>query len=87
MQLIGGLTSHTHYSTYYEHGLCYGGCPPHAHCEWAFCNCDKGHSKGWGRDPIPSLEFPRPKSAKLWSTAPSEEWEDGKTRHLSCHHV
>ena len=35
MQLIGGLTSHTHYSTYYEHGLCYGGCPPHAHCEWA----------------------------------------------------
>ena len=50
MQLSGGLASPTHYSTYYEHGLCYGGCPPHAQCEWAFCWCDEGYSKGWGRD-------------------------------------
>lgn len=35
--------SHGYYNNYYSNNQCFGGCPPHAHCEWGFCECNRGN--------------------------------------------
>jgi len=40
----GGYGHHGGYNT-----QCWGGCPPAAHCEWGFCECNRGFEKRYGR--------------------------------------
>jgi len=48
--LYGGLGYNPwYYNNYYYNNHCWGGCPPFSHCEWGFCECDRGFYKRWGR--------------------------------------
>lgn len=48
--LYGGLGYNPwYYNNYYYNNQCWGGCPPFSHCEWGFCECDRGFYKRWGR--------------------------------------
>merc|ERR1719350_2647897 len=51
MMLGGGYGgySHGYYNNYYSNNQCFGGCPPGAHCEWGFCECNRGLEKRFGR--------------------------------------
>jgi len=44
----GGYNSH-YYNDYYYNNRCFGGCPFAAHCEWGFCECNRGYEKRFGR--------------------------------------
>ena len=37
-----------YYNHYYYGNNCWGGCPWNAHCEWGFCECNRGYIKKWG---------------------------------------
>merc|ERR1719369_361795 len=49
MMMHGGGYSHGYYNNYYSNNQCFGGCPFNAHCEWGFCECDRGLEKRYGR--------------------------------------
>jgi len=38
-----------YYNNYYSNNRCFGGCPYAAHCEWGFCECNRGFEKRYGR--------------------------------------
>ena len=42
--MLGGGYNHGYYNNYYSNNQCFGGCPPGAHCEWGFCECNRGRS-------------------------------------------
>ena len=48
--LTGGSYGHNsmYYNTYYHNNHCYQGCPLNSHCEWGFCECDRGFLKSSG---------------------------------------
>jgi len=48
--LLGGLGyNNYYYNNYYYNNQCWGGCPFAAHCEWGFCECNRGFVKRWGQ--------------------------------------
>jgi len=49
-QYMNSMMMGGHYrNPYYSQNQCYGGCPPGAHCEWGFCECNRGLEKRFGR--------------------------------------
>ena len=47
--LLGGLGWNSHYYNHYYYGnQCFGGCPWAAHCEWGFCECNRGYERRYG---------------------------------------
>eukprot|EP00092_Neocalanus_flemingeri_P057738 GFUD01068697.1.p1 GENE.GFUD01068697.1~~GFUD01068697.1.p1 ORF type:complete len:508 (-),score=124.13 GFUD01068697.1:681-2204(-) len=46
--MYGGYNS-GYYNSYYSNNRCFGGCPYAAHCEWGFCECNRGFEKRYGR--------------------------------------
>ena len=47
--LTGGWGYNPYYYNHYYYGNnCWGGCPWNAHCEWSFCECNRGYVKKWG---------------------------------------
>ena len=44
MMVGGGYGGYNqgYYNNYYSNNQCFGGCPPGAHCEWGFCECNRG---------------------------------------------
>ena len=47
MSMMGGYGGYGGYSmgyhnNYYSNNQCFGGCPFNAHCEWGFCECNRG---------------------------------------------
>lgn len=47
--LLGGLGWNSHYyNNYYYNNHCFGGCPWAAHCEWGFCECNRGYERSYG---------------------------------------
>jgi len=51
MMVGGGYGGYNqgYYNNYYSNNQCFGGCPPGAHCEWGFCECNRGLEKRFGR--------------------------------------
>lgn len=53
MMMSGGYGGyhgyHGYNSGYYNNNRCFGGCPYAAHCEWGFCECNRGFEKRYGR--------------------------------------
>jgi len=51
MMMHGGHHGYNngYYNSYYSNNRCYGGCPYAAHCEWGFCECNRGLEKRYGR--------------------------------------
>jgi len=49
MMMNGGSWNHGYYNNYYSNNQCFGGCPIDAHCEWGFCECNRGLEKRYGR--------------------------------------
>ena len=47
--LLGGVGWNSHYYNHYYYGNnCFGGCPFAAHCEWGFCECNRGYERRYG---------------------------------------
>ena len=47
--LLGGLGWNSYYyNHYYYNNQCWGGCPFAAHCEWGFCECNRGYQRSFG---------------------------------------
>ena len=47
--LLGGLGWNSYYyNHYYYSNQCFGGCPFAAHCEWGFCECNRGYERRYG---------------------------------------
>ena len=46
-ELVKGLDS-DYYDEYYYGNNCFGGCPSNAHCEWGFCECNRGYERRFG---------------------------------------
>ena len=47
--LLGGLGWNSYYyNNYYYNNQCWGGCPFAAHCEWGFCECNRGYQRSFG---------------------------------------
>ena len=53
MMMMGGYGYGGYHGYGYHHGgyntQCFGGCPYAAHCEWGFCECNRGYEKRYGR--------------------------------------
>merc|ERR1719250_94837 len=51
--MMGGYGGYHGYGYGHHHGgynsQCFGGCPYAAHCEWGFCECNRGYEKRYGR--------------------------------------